>query len=285
MLDKYAHIHFSGRASESEVRKPNPKAHFLGESKSVDLHEEEVEFFKLLTVMTALDFSAYRPSSLQRRLPACLRALKVKTVKEAIALIETKPALVSKARDVFLIGTTSFFRDGDPFFALKELLTQRPSTTSLNVLSIGCSDGAELYSVALLLDELNLLGAAKLKGLDIRGVAIAQAKKGKYPLSYYHSLDQRYKGAFDLFSNHCEIKNRYKERLTFEESNSLHLSGLVDRYDLIICRNIVLYLVPEVARKMWHSFSESLGEAGLLMVGKAERPPQFVRVGPCLYRT
>ena len=108
---------------------------------------------------TGLDCSVYRPAPLNRRIPACLRALRAGSTAEARVLLARFPELLPRTLDTLLIGVTGFARDAAVFDALARIalpsLRARPD--DLRVWSAGCADGSELYSAAILLAEAGLL--------------------------------------------------------------------------------------------------------------------------------
>ena len=143
---------------------------------------DEDAFVAFLFSRAGLDARAYRTTSLRRRVPACLRALRAKTLPDARRLLTLNPGLVPVAVGSLLIGVTGFFRDAGAFALMSRQLLPALAHTGrrLRVWSAACSDGAELYSVAMLLAELNVLHRCELLGTDCRGEAVARAAAGRY---------------------------------------------------------------------------------------------------------
>src|SRR5690606_38568523 len=108
--------------------------------------------------------AVYRSRPLERRLGACLRSLRVGSEDEAKALIAARPELLNRILSTLLIGVTEFFRDPLVFASLREIVVPELGrrTSAPRVLSVGCANGAELYSVAILLAEAGLLEGAAL---------------------------------------------------------------------------------------------------------------------------
>jgi chemotaxis methyl-accepting protein methylase len=144
---------------------------------------DEEQIVLSILASAGLDPFAYGRDSLLRRLPACMRALKVKSPADCRSLLSHRTDLVSVAVSSLLIGVTQFFRDADVFDALRALVLPelRASVHSpLRIWSIGCSNGAEIYSVAILLAEHGLLERCVLLGTDCRTDAVEQASRGEY---------------------------------------------------------------------------------------------------------
>ena len=178
-----SHISFEGKTPSR--RRPSRTRGTCREAFASAPHAPEErldDFISWALGRAGLDAAAYRPQSLQRRLPACLRAMKVRSTAAARELLEQKPRLVAKAVSSLLIGVTEFFREPDVFDFLRTqaLPALAGRNQRLRIWSAACSTGAELYSMAILLSEAGLLARSRLLGSDCRGDAIERAKLGLY---------------------------------------------------------------------------------------------------------
>jgi chemotaxis methyl-accepting protein methylase len=235
-----------------------------------------------------LDARAYRPETLLRRLPACLRELRVRTLAQARRELELKPALCESAVSTILIGVTTFFRDPGVFATLRDQLPiVAGSRNSVQVWSIGCSGGEELYSVALLLAELSLLEGSYLLGTDCRPDAITWARNATYDAMSLKnvpvSFRQRY---FTEGNQRWRLSQSIASAARWRTENILtaHQPGI---WDLILCRNTTMYMASEATSQLWQRFESSLRTGGLLVLGKAERPlgtKRLSALSPCIYR-
>ncbi|HZU35128.1 MAG TPA: CheR family methyltransferase, partial [Gemmataceae bacterium] len=196
---------------------------------------------------------------------------------------------LSIALDAMLVGVTSLFRDPPVFDILRDTIACELARgrSGLTVWSAGCSDGAELYSTALLLAEQGLLFASYLLGTDCRPVAIEQAKKGSFdPLEMRNvptDLRNRY---FHLRAGRWEVVQAVRSLLRWKVSDLLRAPepGI---WDVILCRNTTMYMRTEMLDGLWERFEQGLRPGGVLVLGKAERPAKskrLVALGPCLYR-
>jgi chemotaxis protein methyltransferase CheR len=226
---------------------------------------EASAFLIWLFRQAGLNARDYRPASLLRRLPACLRALRVTSIPQARRLLRGSPHLVCIALDALLLGVTEFFRDAHVFACLRNELSLIASRKQamMRIWSAGCSNGAELYSVAALLDELNLLDRCELLGTDCRADAIARAA----------AAGER-------------VACGQRERTTWRGANVL--AGVEPGpWDVILCRNLAMYLQPDSGKRLWRGLASVLNSHGVLVVGKAERPAGvngLTPLGPCVYR-
>src|SRR3954464_13524484 len=145
--------------------------------------KEQASFIQWLFSRAGLDPGAYREETLVRRLPACLRLLRAPSLAHARRLLEENPALTAPSMSVMLVGVTAFFRDPDVFDWLGREAWPAARDGARNGLyawSVGCSDGAELHSLAMLFAEKGNLADSYLLGTDCRPEAIERARAGLY---------------------------------------------------------------------------------------------------------
>jgi chemotaxis methyl-accepting protein methylase len=263
-------------------------------------------FFAWIFLEAGLSARHYRPTSLRRRLPACLRALRVDDVSQARRLLRRHPQFVPVAVGALLLGVTEFFRDAGVFEAIERELPAvlRAAAVDDNrpvrVWSAGCSDGAELYSVAMLLARLDALHRCDLLGTDCRQEAIATATKGVFGPPGLRGLPpamiERYVSpvdpSHDVASAECarlhQIDARLRGAVRWLKADLL-AGPQPGPWDLVLCRNMAMYLQPLAAERLWRGIVSSLRPGGMLVLGKAERPCPSVAgelsaVAPCVYR-
>jgi chemotaxis methyl-accepting protein methylase len=236
-----------------------------------------------------LDAAAYRAQTLHRRLPACLRGLKVRSTRAARELVEQEPGLVPTVVSSLLIGVTEFFREPDVFDRVRThicpaLADRKPP---LRIWSAACSTGAELYSMAVLLADSGLLERSFLLGTDCRGDAIENAKLGLYNAAALSSVpDAARRRYFERAGPRWRPVEALRGRTRWKAANLL--AGVEHGpWDIILWRNAAIYLKPERAESIWRRLASVLAAEGVLIVGKAERPPKDLglkHVGRCTYR-
>jgi chemotaxis methyl-accepting protein methylase len=253
------------------------------------LSEEQAAFVDWLFRQAGLDAGAYRPETLRRRLPSCLRGLRARSLAEARRALEHHPALLTEAVGTLLIGVTAFFRDPAVFDALAAdvlpgLLRAR---SGLHVWSAGCSDGAELYSVGMLIAEQGALAGSHLLGTDCRPEAIHRARAGLFDAASCKGVPPR------LLARHFTAEGPdWRVAAPLRAALRWRAADVVQAqepgvWDVILCRNTTMYLRAEAAGLLWQKFEALLRPGGVLVLGKAERPVGARRLapaGPCLYR-
>jgi chemotaxis protein methyltransferase CheR len=260
--------------------------------------EQERAFVRWLFRQARLNAECYREETLRRRLPACLRAIRATSLNQARVLLQNNSQLAAVAMNAMLISVTSFFRDPAVFERLREQVLPALATRGaggeaprppLRVWSVGCSDGAELYSVAMLLDELGALDRAELLGTDCRPEAIRRAKLASYDFDSVRSLPPELRCRWfvaDRAEARYHLRPELRDRARWRVADIVHAHE-PGTWDMILCRNVAMYMRPVVAGELWSRCEASLAPGGVLVLGKAERPVGLRRLAaitPCIYR-
>jgi chemotaxis protein methyltransferase CheR len=256
---------------------------------SLPLEPDANSFVRWLFREASLDSRFYREETLRRRLPACLRFLRVSSIPQARIHLRQNRALIAPAISVMLIGVTSFFRDPKVFsFIRNHILPRRLSRTFRpRIWSIGCSDGSELYSVAMALAEVGSLHNCDLIGTDCRSEAILRARAGVYEESALRGLPAgmvvRY---FQPHAHGWMLRPEIRNCVRWQTSNILERIE-PGPWDLILCRNVVMYMKSSATQPLWQLLQSALVRDGFLVLGKAERPigaNLLSMVEPCIFR-
>lgn len=235
-----------------------------------------------------LDPSVYRPAPLNRRLSACLRAMRTDRADgEAETMLERRPDLGSTALDALLIGVTAFARDEPVFDAMSRVVVPRLAATGghLRAWSAGCANGAELVTLAVLMAEAGIATRTAFLGTDCRPGAVAAAVAGSY------REDEL--GVFppEIRSRHfCRSGSQRHPAPALRVHMSWRIADVTRAvedgpWDVILCRNVAIYLTPETQAALWQRLAGELRPGGFLICGTAERPATRLvrRVAPCIY--
>jgi chemotaxis protein methyltransferase CheR len=233
-----------------------------------------------------LNVDQYRPETLHRRVPGLLRALEVRTLSE---VVRANLRLLPKAMDALLIGVTSFFRDPDVVEALRTIAIPGlfAHSSTVRIWGAACSNGSELYSLAMLLAESGHLHRARLLGADCRASAVFGARRASFTADALRDVDPALVRRY-----FCErdglwcISPFIQSRIDWRQADVLQETE-PGEWDMILCRNFAIYLQPCAALRLWTRFHGALRRGGLLVTGKAERPAaigRFRQLGPCLYQ-
>lgn len=284
--------HIVFHAAAPSVRRPIPRllpGHVARPVRVSDPPNPVYEAFARWVLHRAgLSAQAYRAKPLVRRVPACLRALRATTIEEARQAIERSVQAMDTAVCTLLIGVTEFFRDPFAFDALAAWMKLRESSgqPTWRVWSVACSDGAELYTVAMLLHRMGALQRSELIGSDCRGAAITRAKAALYPRDLTRSLPDTLRDLLQDKGSFVQPVEAIRESARWQVSDVLRDAAPPGTFDLVLCRNMGIYLDSAAAGKLWKRLSSALKVGGLLMTGHAERPhgtPELRRMASCLY--
>ena len=234
--------------------------------------------------------AAYRATSLDRRVSALLRKFRVPSVAALQTHLEQCPDLVPRALDTLLIGVTEFFRDVPVFeylrrLAIPELLQSR---RTFHVYAVGVSSGQELYSLAILLAEAGVLAQSRLVGIDCRHSAIAEARRGWFSTRSLAEVSRHDRDRyFERHEGGWRVRSELRDRIEWREADALCLAPEPFPSDLVLFRNVAIYLRPAEGAALWQSLCAQLSSGGYLIAGKAEKPPVLLpltRVVPCVFK-
>jgi len=179
------------------------------------------------------------------------------------------------------VNDTSFFREPAQFEALRTLLPSmlaaRQGDKILRIWSAGCATGQEAYSIAMLLEEMNLAAQGWMIDLiatDISGEALARGERGTYsPFEVQRGLDETQLARYFVGEQGgFTISRRLRRMVTFRRFNLLDSFGWLDDLDLVFCRNVLIYFDRATKLDMLARMADTMGENGLLLLGDADAP-------------
>ncbi|MGE5357620.1 MAG: CheR family methyltransferase [Bacteroidales bacterium] len=247
------------------------------------------DFARWLLSQAGLSAGIYRPETLQRRVAAALRALKVATMDDARRLVSRHPERVHVGVSALLIGVTDFLRDAAVFDDIRATILPALAAQSgpLRVWSAACSSGEELYSLAILLAEAGLLDRTEILGTDCRADAIAHARTGVYPAASVASLAPDIRAKYlEPNGDEWRIAKALRERAQWKVAD-LGVGIEHGPWDLVLWRNVAIYLDPAATARIRSRLVAALRPGGFLVLGKAERVPAGMNmdaVRRCIYR-
>jgi chemotaxis protein methyltransferase CheR len=278
------HITFQGKPSSSQGRRTGHSAVRVSAIDGDPVHA----FVALVLKSAGLPADAYRAAPMHRRLSACLRALKAGSIPEALSMLPN-PQSVARATDALLIGVTEFFRDAKVFDALRNFIAADPAIRQapIRVWSAGCSNGAELVSLAILLAEADLLDRSTLLGTDCRAAAIQEAQAGVYTKACVQSMDASLRQKYMRYAGgQWRVEDCLSRCIRWRVCDLLS-SNEDGPWDIILWRNMSIYLRLKPSLQVWERLIKALRPGGLLVVGNAERPPRvpgLTYIGKCIYQ-
>ena len=237
-----------------------------------------VEF---LRVKTTHDFTFYKPGTLLRRIRRrmALVALDTGEIRQYLEVLQRDSEEVDRLAADLLINVTRFFRDTPVFEFLEkttvpELVQNRAAGQSLRIWVAGCSSGEEVYSLAMVFREQIVLSGIDIKlqvfASDIDPHAVARAREGLYAKSIEADVSPgRLARFFSREEHQYRVLPELRSVVVFTVQDVL-ADPPFSRLDLVSCRNLLIYLMPEAQAKVISLFHFALREGGILLLGSAE---------------
>ncbi|TFZ39897.1 protein-glutamate O-methyltransferase CheR [Soehngenia longivitae] len=237
-----------------------------------------------------LNLNSYKDAQMQRRILSIMKKSGAKDMIEYSKLISKDEKIRKEFLDQVTINVTEFFRNKDMFEQLEKIIVNTTSKkfNKLKIWSAACSNGAEPYSIAIMLDRNNLLNKAEIIATDIDKEVLSKARDGKYKETELKGLDNNLLNKYfakDL--EHYRISENLRKKVNFKRHDLL-----LDKYErdchLIVCRNVTIYFKQDVKDEVYRKFSESLVSGGILFIGATEgiyNPKEFglMKVATCIY--
>ena len=240
----------------------------------------------LLRAKTGHDFSLYKKNTVYRRLERRMGLHQIDRIAVYVRYLQDNPQELELLFKELLIGVTSFFRDPASWEHLQReampvLLAERPMGGMLRAWSVGCSTGEEAYSLAIAFKEaLEQLApeqhlSVQIFATDLDRDAIDKARQGLYPLGISADLSpERLRRFFVREENGYRVGKEIREMVTFAVQNVI-MDPPFTRLDVLTCRNLLIYLTPELQKKLLPLFHYSLNPHGVLFLGSAETVSAF----------
>jgi len=235
----------------------------------------------LLRTRTGHDFSAYKKSTLYRRIERRMGLHQLDRIADYVHYLRENPQELDLLFKELLIGVTSFFRDPAVWEQLQTtvvpaLLAAHPDGATLRLWSAGCSTGEEAYSLAIILREAleqvqsPVRYAFQVFATDLDRDAIDRARAGSYPANISADCSaQRLEQFFVQDEHGYRVNKDIREMLIFATQN-LVMDPPFTRLDLVVCRNLLIYLDAGLQKKLIPLFHYSLNPGGVLVLGNSE---------------
>jgi two-component system CheB/CheR fusion protein len=235
----------------------------------------------LLRSGTGHDFSFYKSGTLYRRVERRMGLHQIDAMTDYIRYLRENPAEGDLLFKELLIGVTSFFRDPVTWESLRsevlpQLLATCPANAILRAWVPACSTGEEAYSLGIVFKEaLERCAPAKIVRLqifatDLEASAVERARQGRYPATIAAEVSQeRLTRFFVEEDGGYRVRKELRDLVVFAAQNILQDPPFT-KLDLLTCRNLLIYLSPEIQRSLIALFHYSLSPGAILVLGSAE---------------
>jgi two-component system CheB/CheR fusion protein len=238
-----------------------------------------VKIFAQLRTAYGVDFGLYKQSTIERRIVRRMALHKLENIEDYLTFLSAEPEEVRNLYNDLLIGVTSFFRDTEPFDALKEtvfprLVDARPVGSPIRLWIAGCATGEEAYSIAIALLEFLGDRAGKYKiqifATDVDEDALMRARTGLYPQSIELDVSPERLGRFfQRTDKGYQVGRLVRDPIVFSRHN-LGQDPPFSRLDLVTCRNVLIYMQQAQQKKVLRVFHYALNPDAYLLLGTSE---------------
>ena len=235
----------------------------------------------LLREQSGHDFSLYKKNTLFRRVERHMGIHKIDKIQNYVCFLQENPKETEILFKELLIGVTSFFRDTAVWERLKEnvlpdLMNELPDGHVLRAWVAACSTGEEAYSLAIVfkeaLEKINKHKKLTLQifATDLDHDAIDKARKGSFSKKIADDVSpERISGFFTVEAEGYRVKNAIREMVVFASQNVIKDPPFT-KLDILTCRNMLIYMEPELQKKLMAMFNYSLNPGGIMLLGTAE---------------
>lgn len=222
---------------------------------------------------TGIDLSCYKERQMKRRIESMIKRNGEKDFEGYFQLINSNVDRFNEFINYLTINVSEFFRNANQWVILKEQIIPQllEGKTTLKVWSAACSTGEEPYTLAMVLSHFFPLHKIKIQAYDIDDEALNKAKLGVYSAKSIANVPESFKKKyFTSVGNSFKISDDIKRCVEFKKFNLLK-DPYPRGYDLIVCRNVMIYFTEDAKDEMYHKFNDALREGGILFVGSTEQ--------------
>jgi chemotaxis protein methyltransferase CheR len=247
---------------------------------SAEKSDEQVEI--LLSDALELygyDFTGYSRASLKRRILRLYALDKFVSFAEFRYKLRSDLSYFNRFVEQITINVTEMFRDPEFYKSLRtDILPKLGTYPFIRIWIAGCSTGEEAYSVSIMLKELNLLKKSLIYATDINPVVLEKASTALFPLSKMKQYSENYiaAGGSENFSNYysanyslAKLNDDLKSKIIFSTHN-LVSDNSFNEFQLILCRNVLIYFDRDLQVKVFDLFDNSLENLGYIGLGTKE---------------
>lgn len=235
-----------------------------------------------------LDLYAYKEVQLNRRLEYFINKNNITDIEKYCLEMKNNKDEKERFISYVTINVTKFFRDISFFKSLEEELVKLDKNKELKIWSAACSYGCEPYTLAMILENLGFKKYTII-ATDIDSEVLKLATEGVFNDLDVKDVPKAFiEKYFDIDNDKYIIKNTLKRKIIFKKHNLLK-DSYESNFDLIVCRNVVIYFTVEAKKDIYMKFTKSISKEGLLFVGPTEHISNYKELGfsqiqPCIYK-
>ena len=232
------------------------------------------KFKSNVLTLTKIDLNCYKEKQMKRRIDTLIGKTKAKTYDEYVSLLKTDKAVLEQFVNFLTINVSEFYRNPDQWRILDtkvfpELISKFGK--SLKIWSAACSTGDEPYSLVMALSKHIPLNQIRILATDIDKQVLEKARVGLYNNKSIANVPEDLKKKyFTKIGASYQISYEIKKRVEFKEHNLLR-DPYPSGYDMIVCRNVVIYFTDDAKQEIYTKFNQALKKDGILFIGSTEQ--------------
>jgi chemotaxis protein methyltransferase CheR len=244
------------------------------------INDEEIELIlNEVLFKYGYDFTEYSKTSIKRRLNRLCILDKYKNFTELKFAIFNKPNYLERFIEEITVNVTEMFRDPSFYKTLRnDVIPLLGTQPHIRIWLAGCSTGEEVYSLAILLHEFNLIHKSVIYATDINPTVLEKANRGVYNISQMKLYSENYinSGGIKDFSeyytaNYSHVKfSEFLKKSVIYSTHNLVSDGSFNEFQLIICRNVLIYFNKDLQERVFSLFDSSIENLGFLALGAKE---------------
>ncbi|MGF3103449.1 CheR family methyltransferase [Rossellomorea sp. DUT-2] len=244
------------------------------------MSNDYLEFIQGIKRKTGIDLSLYKEAQMKRRLTALYEKKGFGSFQDFFSKLNRDSEEMEEFLDRMTINVSEFYRNYKRWEVLETKILPRllQENKTLKIWSAACSTGEEPYTIAMMLSEHMTLSGRTITATDIDKNAIQRARNGLYPERSLNEVPSVMKARyFTQEGSLYKLNEEIRKNVTFKQQNLLS-DPFEGNYDLIVCRNVLIYFTEEAKNLLYKKFNASLRPGGVLFVGSTEQifnPSQY----------
>jgi chemotaxis protein methyltransferase CheR len=252
------------------------------------------DFQRKIEAKTGIKLVDYKPEQMRRRVSMMALRAGFESYTDYYAAMERDQAVLTAFLDKMTINVSELLRNPPRFDDLMQRILPKVlndrQVSSLNIWSAGCSYGAEAYTLAMLMHQRDPHAGDKILGTDIDVEILRRARDPQFSAADMTNISPERRAAhFQQIGDKWTVQQHLRSRVSFARHDLLSDPYPRNEYDLILCRNVVIYFTDVAKERIYRGFYEALNPGGILFVGGTERLADHRAIGfelviPFFYR-
>ena len=237
------------------------------------------QFIRQIKSKTGIDLSLYKEAQMKRRLTSLYEKKGCSSFREYFQMINQNQELFNEFLDRMTINVSEFYRNAKRWDILEQKILPQiiKHTSKPKIWSAACSTGEEPYTLAMIFSKYIPLSNVNILATDIDENALSRAKLGIYPERSFNEIPNEMKRKyFSQEGSYYKVSDEIKRTVDFKKHNLL-ADSFGGPFDLIVCRNVLIYFTEEAKDILYNKFSKALNSKGFFFVGSTEQIFNAVR--------